>query len=366
MKILFIFDRVAHYHADSFQYLEKELRNEGHELYLLSGNKKSNEKGRIGLNKKVIENELKYGYKEVNIFSYKLRLQKDIFKSVKKIRPDIIIVPGHVGNISIWKLGIFKKSLGYKLFTWECGYEYHRNLLKKTITKIFLKLFDYHLAYHTNAQKYLTYHGANPNKITVFYNTINENNVKCIDKQNAKELLTKRHPNIKNRFTVLFVGAILREKKIDLLINSFQLLGNSNTVLIIVGDGLYLQELKNKYKSEDIIFTGSIISEVGTYFDAADVFVLPGTGGLALNEAMAHSLPIISGYADGSADDLVINNVNGFRLHDYTENELYEYLNKLINSSSLTKSMGKKSKELITTQFSFNNYLKRIVDSIKE
>jgi glycosyltransferase involved in cell wall biosynthesis len=364
MKVLFIFDRVAHYHIDLFQCLEKELKKANHELYLLSGKTNANEKGRVGLDRNVIENELKYEYKEVNILSYKLRYQKEIFKTIKKIKPDIIIVPGHVGSISFWQLGFCKRHYGFKLFSWECGYEYHENLLKKILTKLFLYLFDYHFAYHTNANKYLTDHGIKSDIVTIIYNTINENNIKCIDKKNAKEYLRKKHPNTNDKFIILFVGAILKEKKIDLLIKAFQLLNNSNTALIIVGDGYYLQELNSKYKSENIIFTGKIIEEVGVYFDAADVFVLPGTGGLAINEAMAHSLPIISGYADGSADDLVINEVNGYRLYQYTENELVAYLNKLINDHSLTHNMGMKSKELITSKFSFNNYLKRIVNSI--
>ena len=63
-----------------------------------------------------------------------------------------------------------------------------------------------------------------------------------------------------------------------------------------------------------MIFAGQIVDGVGPYFDGADLLVLPGTGGLALNEAMAHGLPLVSGYGDGSADDLVQDGVNGFRL----------------------------------------------------
>ena len=38
----------------------------------------------------------------------------------------------------------------------------------------------------------------------------------------------------------------------------------------------------------------------------SNIFVLPGTGGLAINEAMAYGLPVICSEADGTEKDLVI------------------------------------------------------------
>ncbi len=41
------------------------------------------------------------------------------------------------------------------------------------------------------------------------------------------------------------------------------------------------------------------------YFENADLFVLPGTGGLAVQEAMSFGLPIIVAEGDGTQEDLV-------------------------------------------------------------
>ena len=41
------------------------------------------------------------------------------------------------------------------------------------------------------------------------------------------------------------------------------------------------------------------------YFAAADLFVLPGTGGLAVQQAMAFGLPVVVAQADGTQSDLV-------------------------------------------------------------
>jgi len=45
--------------------------------------------------------------------------------------------------------------------------------------------------------------------------------------------------------------------------------------------------------------------ELEELFDQADLFVLPGTGGLAVQEAMAHGLPVIVAEGDGTQRDLV-------------------------------------------------------------
>lgn len=364
MKILFIFDRVMHYHVDLFQTLERELEIRGHQLFLLSGKSKLKEKGRVGLDRKIIKNEIKYNFSEINIFSYKIRYQKGIIKYIKEIKPDVIVIAPHVGNFTIWLLGILRKKHRYMLFSWQCGYEYHENIIKEGITKLFLRLFDHHLAYHTNAQKYLIKHKLAANKISIIFNTINESKIKITEKKHAREIINNYHNNIEDKFIVLFVGAILKEKNLDYLIESYKELNRKDVILIIVGDGEYLDELKNKHGEAGIIYTGKIINGVDIYFDAADVFVLPGTGGLAINEAMAHSLPIISSYADGSADDLVIPNVNGFRLQGSDKKELIKYLEKLLTNTKLRKDMGERSREMITNKYSFANFISRILNAI--
>ena len=53
-------------------------------------------------------------------------------------------------------------------------------------------------------------------------------------------------------------------------------------------------------------FTGAHYgSELEADFSWADLFVLPGTGGLAVQQAMAYGLPVIVAQGDGTQDDLV-------------------------------------------------------------
>jgi glycosyltransferase involved in cell wall biosynthesis len=113
-----------------------------------------------------------------------------------------------------------------------------------------------------------------------------------------------------------------------------------------------------------VIFVGQEIERVGIYFDASDIFILPGTGGLAINEAMAHGLPVVSAYADGSADDLVLDGLTGYRLREGSDSEIANVLVRLLRSEGERMRMGREGRQLVLSRFSFNSFVSRIVDAL--
>ena len=61
-KILFVFDRVTHYHVEFFRRLEQELEADGVELHLASGLAQPGAVGRVGLTNKVLKHEWKSSF----------------------------------------------------------------------------------------------------------------------------------------------------------------------------------------------------------------------------------------------------------------------------------------------------------------
>lgn len=360
-KILFIFDRVAHYHKDLLQRLEADLPRSGCELHLLSGAGPVGNAGRVGLAKPVVANETKYSVHEYVVGNYVLRRGSGVIRAVRALRPDTVVCMGHVGNVSHWRLALGKQRMGYRLLAWQCGYEYNRGRLKNWILQRFVRRFDHHLAYHSNARDYALMHGARPEQVTVIHNTINDARIQCMAKSAARAVLRETHPELGERKIVLFVGAVLYEKRIDVIFDAMSLMARTDVVLVVVGDGPHLPALRAAAQDRaDVVFAGSVVEEVGPYFDAAEVYVLPGTGGLGINEAMAHSLPIVAGYADGSADDLVHDGENGFRLREGSAVELAEKLGALLDDPDRAARMGAVSRDWITSRFSFDSFLERI------
>lgn len=360
-RIVFVFDRVMHYHRETIAALERDLVEHGHEFFLLSSLDKSGATGRVAYQGRVAKNHHYFRLSERSVGSFILRYQHGLVSRVREIRPDIVVSLCHSGTLSEWQLSALKRTVGFKLIAWQCGYEFNPGPLKRFVLGKFVPRFDHHLAYHTNAKKYAIAHGARPDQITVMHNTINEAAIACMPREDARRQVDEHWPAVVGKRIILYVGAVLQEKRIEVVFEALDILGRDDLVFVLVGDGPHLRSIKEAFGSRaDFVSTGQIVDGVGPYFDAADVFVLPGTGGLAINEAMAHGLPIISGYADGSADDLVADNENGFRLRAGTAAELADRIQQVISDSETAKRMGQKSREWITGKFAFREFIGRV------
>jgi glycosyltransferase involved in cell wall biosynthesis len=107
----------------------------------------------------------------------------------------------------------------------------------------------------------------------------------------------------------LFVGRLIVTKRLDVLFQACSRLpANLKPTIVVVGDGPVRGELETMAleRHADTVFTGSLFgADLASQFEQADLFVLPGKGGLAIQEAMAHGLPVIVGEGDGTQGDLV-------------------------------------------------------------
>jgi glycosyltransferase involved in cell wall biosynthesis len=109
--------------------------------------------------------------------------------------------------------------------------------------------------------------------------------------------------------TLLFVGRLQARKRIDLLLRACAALPEAQRPrLWVVGDGPVRAELETLASA---VYPGAKFfgaqhgPALEPYFLAADLFVLPGTGGLAVQQAMSYALPVIVAEGDGTQDDLV-------------------------------------------------------------
>jgi glycosyltransferase involved in cell wall biosynthesis len=355
-----------HYHVSTFQELERRIESEGGEFIVVSGKKRAKDTGRVPIADTVVRRHLFLSFSEWTCGKYTFRSQPELPNLIRRIVPDVVIVMGHVGSITYWRLGRLAKRMGFKYMSWQCGYEYNSGRLKHELTRRFFKLFDHHLAYNTNAKKYLLSNEVDEARITVIHNTINEREINLIPHDKAREMVVEQLGLPSDRPIILYVGAILAEKGLDVLIDAVRRLRYGAVSLIIVGDGPALPSIKAKCSELDCVrFPGRVVKGVGRFFDAANIFVLPGTGGLAINEAMAHGLPIISSFADGSAEDLVIDQINGYVLKRSDADEIAMKLDTLLSDPEGCQKMGDMSRELITTMFSFRTFISHTMNGIR-
>ena len=135
--------------------------------------------------------------------------------------------------------------------------------------------------------------------------------------------IKKKHGIDPDKFTLLSLGRVAKEKSIDFCIKGFakfkELHPEANAQMVVVGTGPALEELKVLAKDlgmeKDVIFTGPCPpSEVQNYYAVADAFSsasLRETQGLTYMEAMAAHLYVLARF-DHNLLDVVQNGTTGY------------------------------------------------------
>ena len=152
---------------------------------------------------------------------------------------------------------------------------------------------------------------------------------------------------------VLYVGRLQKRKRLDLLMRACAAQPEALCPrLWIVGDGPIRPELE-KAASElypRTEFFGALYGdELTACFDRADLFCLPGTGGLALQQAMASALPLIAAEADGTQADLV-RPENGIQVKPGDPDELTGAVTQMLADPAKLRSMGAESFRIVSEE----------------
>lgn len=157
----------------------------------------------------------------------------------------------------------------------------------------------------------------------------------------------------------LFAGKLETKKNPGLLLDAFIELEVPNTFLLIVGNGILENLLKQKWQSlsqtlQKQIFLIDFVNQqaMPSLYNACDVFVLPSQGpgetwGLSVNEAMACGKSILVSDKCGCAEDLVMNEKNGYTFHSGNKKDLENKILLMASDKNKLDEMGKQSLSII-------------------
>ncbi len=143
----------------------------------------------------------------------------------------------------------------------------------------------------------------------------------------------------------LFVGRLYKEKNIDLLADTWQ--DTPNRVLVITGKGPEKENLANKLRGKNVVFTGHKTGEeLAQIYASSDVFLFPSTTEgypNAVMEALASGLPIIGPDSYGVTD--IINESHAGLLFDaYNTTQFQEHIRKLETNKELRQELSQKAR----------------------
>lgn len=154
-------------------------------------------------------------------------------------------------------------------------------------------------------------------------------------------------PDIPAReMTVLFVGRLQARKRLDLLFAACAALPQEmQPRLVVVGEGPARGEFEKAAATSypRVTFTGALHGEpLEAVFRGADLFVLPGTGGLAVQQALSYGLPVIVASGDGTQEDMV-RPANGWLVPPGVREALVGALQVALSDPPRLREMGRES-----------------------
>ncbi len=230
-------------------------------------------------------------------------LQPGFIDWLEKFQPDALIIEANPRYLSTPSAIRWMKSRHKPVIGWGLGAPGITGSFagfQRQSRSRFLNQLDAVIAYSQQGAEEYTACGIPPGKIFVAPNSASFR---------PKNEPPERSSKFDGRPKVLFVGRIQARKRLDLLFDACAALPqNLRPEITVVGDGPERTILEKtafeKYPST--VFVGMKTGmELDPYFRRADLFVLPGTGGLAVQQAMSYGLPVIVAEGDGTQSQLV-------------------------------------------------------------
>jgi glycosyltransferase involved in cell wall biosynthesis len=166
---------------------------------------------------------------------------------------------------------------------------------------------------------------------------------------------------------ILFVGRLQARKN---LVNLIEACADrpegQQPELVIVGDGPDRARLEalaaERYPAA--VFTGALYDDaLEAQFRAADLFVLPGTGGLAIQQAMSFGLPVIAAEADGTQADLV-RPANGWQVPPNDAAALSHALEEALSDTARLRRMGAESYRIVAEEINLDRMVSVFIQAL--
>ncbi len=286
-------------------------------------------------------------------------VQTNLMQWIEEWQPEVLIVEANPRYLSTPQAIRWMHARKRPVIGWGLGAP-RAHGLHEALRYRFLQSLDAVIAYsQTGAEQYRGI-GCKVAKVFVAPNAVTPRPVNPALERPAKFK--------DGRATVVFVGRLQKRKKVDLLLQACALLPETlRPRLVIVGDGPErdeLQALAAKIYPQAEFSGAKFGEELQAYYAMADLFVLPGTGGLAVQQAMAHSLPVLVGEADGTQGELV-RAENGWLIQDMSVEKLTGALESALQDVKRLRRMGLASYRIVSEEINLERMVEAFAEAIR-
>lgn len=284
-------------------------------------------------------------------------------RALARHRPEVVITEGESNFINNFAVVRYARRSGVPYIWWGLGAipggrpsglrRIFGGLLKRMIRNA-----GGIACYSSYAREFYISEGAAPERCAVVPNVLDHAETEAgIARYRPEARDFRRASGVGDGDIVLLsVGALEGPKRIPIALEALrELQGRSDRRIHywIVGDGPDRQVLEARVRDlalRNVRFWGPHYDDVSLYFLASDLFVLPGLGGLSINQAMMHGLPVVCGPADGTERDLLVGDRHGRLLDNVTPTKLADAISDLAGQD--ISAIGAEAKAYLATNFS--------------
>ena len=283
--------------------------------------------------------------------AFYLCYQKGLLNWLTDWNPDALIMEANPRYLATPSAVKWMHARGRKVIGWGLGAPVRSG---KMIWPRFVNQFDALISYSQRGADEYAALGFPREKIFVAHNSVA-----------PRPTLNVQRSTFNVQPTIIFIGRLQARKRVDWLLRCCAEM-ESKPRLVIVGDGPEREKLqalaKDVYPAAE--FVGAKHgAELTPYFLQADLFVLPGTGGLAVQEAMAHGLPVIVAKGDGTQDDLVRAG-NGWQIPPEDYGTLVQVTREALSDVSRLRRMGEESLRIVTEEINIEKMVESFVRAL--
>jgi|Deesub1362A_J573_1020465.scaffolds.fasta_scaffold04213_2 glycosyltransferase involved in cell wall biosynthesis len=283
--------------------------------------------------------------------------QPDLIPWLARWDPQVLILeanPRYLSNLAALR---WMRQRGRPVLGWGLGAGSGGPLggLGRWLRSLYYRQFDALISYSSLGAQGYRQAGVDPRRVFVAPNAV----AGPPGPYRPRPPLAGRQPR------VLFVGRLQRRKRVDALLRACAGL-QPQPELWVVGDGperIALERLAARLRAR-AVFHGAVHGrDLDVLFEAADLFVLPGTGGLAVQQAMAHGLPVIVAEADGSQRDLVSGEA-GWLVPPGDEAALREALRAALAEAEKLAERGRAARQVVAERANVEVMADRFVEAM--
>jgi glycosyltransferase involved in cell wall biosynthesis len=296
-------------------------------------------------------------------------VQKGLLKQLRQLNPDVIVCEGESHFAGFLVAAFYRRFVNRRcvLIHWSLGGLPGRGrppFIRYWLKRLVYAMTDKFIVYSSYGRQRMIDMGCPPDAISTVINV--PNCARHIENWRAwrhRRHVYRRAMGVGNKFVVLYVGAFEAQKNIFLLLDIAAAMRRRPIQFILVGDGVEMPLHRARVAEEEldnVTLAGQVREGLHKYYLCADVFLLPGRGGMVIGEALACRLPVIVHHADGTERDLVRPGLTGVQMDDVSVSSYIDVLEKLMRNPEQLEAMGEKGQALVRDECNMETMIRGI------